>query len=90
MIAQLDRLQKHSGGFGCFLDMAHDWADFTETKRSYELISRYVIPRFTNQLAQRQLANNWAKSKHAEFAELRRQAAAKVSSTPAAASGGSR
>jgi limonene 1,2-monooxygenase len=90
MIAQLDRLQKHSGGFGCFLDMAHDWADFAETKRSYELISRYVIPRFTNQLKQRQLANAWAKSKHAELAELRRQAAAKVSMGPAVASGGKR
>jgi limonene 1,2-monooxygenase len=89
MIAQLDRLEKHSGGFGCFLDMAHDWADFAETKRSYELIARYVIPRFNNQLKQRQIANTWAKSKHAEFAELRRQAAAKVS-TPAVASGGKR
>jgi limonene 1,2-monooxygenase len=70
--------------------MAHDWADFAETKRSYELISRYVIPRFTNQLKQRQLANAWAKSKHAELAELRRQAAAKVSMGSAVASGGKR
>jgi limonene 1,2-monooxygenase len=85
MIAQLDRLQKHSGGFGCFLDMAHNWADFAETKRSYELIARYVLPKFTNQLAPRQLANAWAKSKHTEFAELRRQAAEKVSAAPAKA-----
>jgi limonene 1,2-monooxygenase len=86
MIAQLDRLQKHLGGFGCFLDMAHDWADFAETKRSYELIARYVLPKFANQLAQRQFANTWAKSKHAEFAELRRQAAAKVSGATESAS----
>jgi limonene 1,2-monooxygenase len=78
MVAQIERLQKHSGGFGCFLDMAHDWADFAETRRSYELIARYVMPKLSNQLNQRHLANTWAKTKHAEFAELRRQAAAKV------------
>jgi limonene 1,2-monooxygenase len=78
MVAQIERLQKHSGGFGCFLDMAHDWADFAETRRSYELIARFVMPKLSNQLNQRHLANTWAKTKHAEFAELRRQAAAKV------------
>jgi limonene 1,2-monooxygenase len=92
MVAQLERLQKHSGGFGCFLDMAHDWADVAETRRSYELIARYVVPRFNNQLGPRQQANSWAKSKHTEFAELRRQAAANVSAAPgnAAASAGKR
>lgn len=78
MVAQIERLQQHSGGFGCFLDMAHCWADVAETRRSYELIARYVVPKFSDQLNQRRLANTWAKAKHAEFAELRRQAAAKV------------
>jgi limonene 1,2-monooxygenase len=92
MIAQLDRLQKHSGGFGCFLDMAHNWADFAQTKRSYELISRYVMPKFSGQLKQRELANSWAKSQHKEFAELRRISAEKamavqVNSTPIAKAG---
>jgi len=82
MVAQIGRLIKHSGGFGCFLDMAHGWADYTETKRSYELIAQYVMPKFSNQLKQRQMANSWAKSKHSEFAELRRQAAAKVPVAP--------
>ena len=26
--------------------MAHNWADWAETKRSYELFARYVMPRF--------------------------------------------
>jgi limonene 1,2-monooxygenase len=41
-IAQLERLEKQSGGFGCFLHLAHNWADWAETKRSYELFARYV------------------------------------------------
>ena len=45
-IAQLERLESQSGGFGCFLHLAHNWADWNETKRSYELFARYVMPRF--------------------------------------------
>jgi limonene 1,2-monooxygenase len=78
LIAQIERLKAKSGGFGCFLDMAHDWADITATKRSYELIARYVMPRFQNQLSARSDALAWAKSMHPQLSERRRQAAALV------------
>jgi len=45
-IQQIERLQEESGGFGAYLIMATNWADWAQTKRSYELISRYVMPRF--------------------------------------------
>ena len=82
LIAQINRLLKQSGGFGCFLSMSHDWADFEQTKRSYELIARYVTPRFNGQLVPRDAANRWAKEKHDEFAELRRKAAARETAKP--------
>lgn len=44
-VAQIERLQAQSGGFGCFLQIHVPWADWAETKRSYELIARYVMPR---------------------------------------------
>jgi limonene 1,2-monooxygenase len=44
--AQLARLQEQSGGFGCFLHMAHNWADWAQTQRSYELFARHVAPKF--------------------------------------------
>ena len=34
-----------TGGFGCILLLAHNWADWEATKRSYELFARYVLPR---------------------------------------------
>jgi limonene 1,2-monooxygenase len=43
-IAQIERLQKQSGGFGCLLLLAHNWAPFDRTKLSYELFARYVLP----------------------------------------------
>ncbi len=60
LIAQVEKLDKVSGGFGCFLQMATDWADFEQTKRSYELIARYVFPHFQKSNAARAEAMEWA------------------------------
>jgi limonene 1,2-monooxygenase len=37
-------LYQATGGFGCVLGLAHDWASVEATKRSWELFARYVIP----------------------------------------------
>jgi limonene 1,2-monooxygenase len=41
-IARLDAL---SGGFGTILCFAHDWTTLEKTRKSYELIARYVMPK---------------------------------------------
>jgi limonene 1,2-monooxygenase len=47
---QIDRLVKQSnGGFGAYLQLAHDWADPEAKFRSYELFARHVAPRFQGQ-----------------------------------------
>jgi limonene 1,2-monooxygenase len=49
---QIDRLWKQSnGGFGSYLMLAHNWANFDATRRSYELIAREVFPHFQGQHA---------------------------------------
>jgi limonene 1,2-monooxygenase len=46
-IAQIDRLIKQSdGGFGCYMLLAHEWANRLATHRSYELITKHVFPQF--------------------------------------------
>jgi limonene 1,2-monooxygenase len=48
--AQIERLWAQSnGGFGAYLLLAHNWADFEATKRSYRLIAREVMPHFQGQ-----------------------------------------
>jgi limonene 1,2-monooxygenase len=42
-VAQIKRLQQKVP-FGCFLLLAHNWADFERTKKSYELFARHVLP----------------------------------------------
>jgi limonene 1,2-monooxygenase len=38
-----------NGGFGAVLLLSHNWADWEATKRSYELMARYVHPHFQRQ-----------------------------------------
>ncbi len=53
-IDAIERLWEGSrGGFGCYMLFAHNWADWAQTKRSYELIARYVMPHFQSRLAAR-------------------------------------
>jgi limonene 1,2-monooxygenase len=66
-IAQLERVEEQSGGYGCFLQLAHNWADLQQTKRSYELFSRYVIPHFEKANDNRADSLQWASDNGAEF-----------------------
>ena len=45
-IAYIETLLQGAGGFGALLQLAHNWADWAETKRHYELMARYVFPHF--------------------------------------------
>jgi limonene 1,2-monooxygenase len=55
-----------NGGFGGVLLLAHNWADWAATKRSYELMARYVHPHFQRDAnALRDQSYTDAKSKYA-------------------------
>ncbi len=45
-IAHIEKLLVGTGGFGAFMELAHNWADFAATRRHYELMARYVVPHF--------------------------------------------
>ena len=66
-IAQIKRVQAKQGEFGCFLQLAHNWADFEATKRSYEMWMRYVQPAVTGANAAREEAFNWARDNKERF-----------------------
>lgn len=50
-IAQIERLQDKTGGFGCYMMMGADFAAWQATKDSYELFAYEVMPHFTGQAA---------------------------------------
>ena len=59
-IEGIERLQEMSGGFGSFMVRVEDWAPREKVLKSYELLARYVMPRFQGSLAGIQASNRWA------------------------------
>jgi limonene 1,2-monooxygenase len=75
-IAGIEELQEMSGGFGGFLVRVVDWATREQTLHSYELLARYVMPRFQGSLTGIHLSNQWA-SERKEALQVNRLAGLK-------------
>ncbi|MBO0712451.1 MAG: LLM class flavin-dependent oxidoreductase [Acetobacteraceae bacterium] len=67
-ITYIESLLKGSGGFGAVLELAHNWADWAETRRHYELMARYVHPHFQGSREWRRESYAYARDHHADFA----------------------
>jgi limonene 1,2-monooxygenase len=65
--AQIERLWEKSAGFGTYLFMGHDWADREATLRSYELVARFVMPRFQGTLSRLRESRDWAADNRGTF-----------------------
>ena len=67
---QIERLwQAVNGGFGAYLQLAHDWADPAAKWRSYELFARHVVPHFQGQSSSTLDAKARARAARPELAE---------------------
>jgi limonene 1,2-monooxygenase len=72
---QIERLMKQSnGGFGCYLLLAHNWANPQATLRSYELIARHLMPQFQGQAHPTLQAAQRAAAARPELAAIHAQA----------------
>jgi limonene 1,2-monooxygenase len=67
LIRQIERLEQQCGGFGAFLVTAHEWANRAATRRSYELIARYVMPRFQDSNAYTRGSMQWVQENRTPF-----------------------
>ncbi|WP_293677344.1 LLM class flavin-dependent oxidoreductase [uncultured Phenylobacterium sp.] len=55
----IEQIIERSGGIGGILSLAHEWANTDATNRSYEMLARYVAPRFQNQLGAVVASRDW-------------------------------
>lgn len=69
LVEHIKKLQEQSGGFGAFLSLAHNAASYEATKKSYELIARYVMPHFQHSNDNRTPSLEWASSNADRFME---------------------
>jgi limonene 1,2-monooxygenase len=74
-IKQIDRLYAKQGEFGAFLQLAHNWANWDGTKKSYELYARYVVPHFRKANAHRVQSLEWTTAHNQELTAMSQAAA---------------
>jgi limonene 1,2-monooxygenase len=44
LVARVREMMELTGGFGCVIGFAHDWANREDTLRSWDMVARYVVP----------------------------------------------
>jgi limonene 1,2-monooxygenase len=49
------------------MQLVHNWANWENTKQSYELFARYVIPKFQGLNIGREASMEWARANHDDF-----------------------
>ncbi len=50
LVARLRDLYELAGGFGVVIGFVHDWANIENTRRSWDLVARYVVPEMKGML----------------------------------------
>ena len=59
LVAKIRDMIQLSGGFGAVIGFVHDWANREDTKRSWDLVARYVIPEVNGLLADYRESNKY-------------------------------
>ena len=73
LVAVIQRLDEESGGFGGFLLQASEWGTREQVLHSYELLARYVMPRFQGSLTSLESSQKRAEDNKGRLTELRKQ-----------------
>jgi limonene 1,2-monooxygenase len=80
LIATIERLDEDSGGFGGFMIQATEWGTREQVLHSYELLARYVMPRFQGSLVNLETSQRESADRKEALQELRAQALARAQS----------
>ncbi|MBM3925837.1 MAG: LLM class flavin-dependent oxidoreductase [SAR202 cluster bacterium] len=78
LVEYIHRLDEESGGFGGFLVQGAELGTREELMHSYELIARYVMPKFQGSLENLVGSRNWTAERKDQFQALRRSALTKA------------
>ena len=71
LVAAITRLDEETGGFGRVLIQATEWGTREQVLHSYELVARYVMPKFQGSLTSLVESQAWSEKKRDELNELR-------------------
>jgi limonene 1,2-monooxygenase len=88
-IEQISKLQAQSnGGFGAYLVMTHEWANWANTLHSYELMAERVAPAFQGSVESLQASADWAAGTRSDLGGAQMQSVQNAMAKHAAESAG--
>jgi limonene 1,2-monooxygenase len=67
LIKAIEDMQRITGGFGVVLGFAHDWANRENSRRSWDLVARYVIPALNGSVRPMQASADYVEANKAEL-----------------------
>ena len=85
LVARIKSVLEASGGFGTIVGFVHDWANPENTRRSWDMVARYVVPEINGYLAGLRTSREFVATNREYFNRAREAVMAKITENPAAA-----
>ena len=86
LVVRIKSVLEISGGFGTIVGLVHDWANPENTRRSWDMVARYVVPEINGYLAGLRTSREFVANNREYFNRAREAVMAKITENPAAAS----
>jgi limonene 1,2-monooxygenase len=85
LVARIKSLLEAAGGFGTVVGFVHDWANPENTRRSWDMVARYVVPEINGYLSGLRTSREFVATNREYFNRAREAVMAKITENPAAA-----
>ena len=85
LVARIKSVLEISGGFGTIVGFVHDWANPENTRRSWDMVARYVVPEINGYLAGLRTSREFVVNNREYFNRARQAVMAKINENPVAA-----
>jgi limonene 1,2-monooxygenase len=85
LVARIKSVLEISGGFGTVVGFVHDWANPENTRRSWDMVARYVVPEINGYVAGLRQSREFVANNREYFNRARAAVMAKTTENEAAA-----
>jgi len=85
LVRMIRNIMETSGGVGAIIGFAHDWANPENTRRSWDLVARYVVPEINGYIAPLRKSQQFVIDNRAIFERAGQAVMAKIMSNEKAA-----
>lgn len=85
LIQRLRDLQELTGGFGITIGFVHDWANRENTRKSWDMVARYVVPEMNGMLDAYRESREYVVTHRESFERAGEAILAKIKANPKAA-----